>query len=78
MADGIHTFSDLATDFMVRVYALKHGKSADAEHPYGHARIETAVTMILGIILFAVGAGIAINAGIRLSTAQVFVDPPQP
>ena len=75
VADGMHTLSDLATDFMV-LYALKHGKkSADAEHPYGHARIETAVTMILGIILFGVGAGIAINAGIRLSTAQVFVIP---
>ncbi len=75
VADGMHTLSDLVTDFMV-LYALKHGKkSADAEHPYGHARIETAVTMILGIILFAVGAGIAVNAGIRLSSVQTFVIP---
>ena len=75
VADGVHTLSDLATDFMV-LYALKHGKkTADAEHPYGHARIETAVTMILGIILFAVGVGIAVSAGIRLSEAQTFVIP---
>src|SRR3989344_4967922 len=69
IADGMHTLSDLVTDFMV-LFALKHGKKgADEEHPYGHARIETAVTLILGIILLAVGVGIAINAGIRLSTA---------
>jgi cation diffusion facilitator family transporter len=75
VADGVHTLSDLITDFMV-LYALKHGKkAADEEHPYGHARIETAVTLILGIVLFAVGAGIAVNAGIRLSTATAFVIP---
>jgi len=75
IADGFHTLSDFVTDFMV-LFALKHGrKDADQEHPYGHERIETAVTMILGIMLVVVGAGIAINAGIRLSSAQTFVVP---
>jgi len=75
VADGMHTLSDVITDFMV-LFALKHGrKDADAEHPYGHARFETAVTLLLGIMLVAVGAGIAINAGIRLTTAQTFVIP---
>lgn len=75
VADGMHTLSDFITDFMV-LFALKHGrKEADEEHPYGHARIETAVTMILGIMLIVVGGGIAINAGIRLSTAQTFIVP---
>ena len=75
VADGMHTLSDVITDFMV-LFALKHGrKDADAEHPYGHARFETAVTLLLGIMLIVVGAGIAINAGIRLTTAQTFVIP---
>lgn len=75
IADGLHTLSDFITDFMV-LFALKHGrKDADLEHPYGHARIETAVTMILGIMLVVVGAGIAINAGLRLASAQTFVVP---
>jgi len=75
VADGLHTLSDLVTDFMV-LFALKHGKkAADEEHPYGHARIETAVTMILGIMLVVVGAGIAISAGMRLALAQTFVIP---
>ena len=66
VADGIHTLSDLLTDFMV-LFALFHSKkAADAEHPYGHERIETATTLMLGVILFAVGAGIALRAIIRL------------
>ena len=45
IADGIHTLSDLSTDALV-LYAIWHGnKEADADHPYGHGRIETAATL---------------------------------
>jgi len=66
VADGVHTLSDLITDGMV-LFAIQHSvKAADEEHPYGHARIETAVTLVLGIILVAVAAGIAWRAGDRV------------
>jgi hypothetical protein len=40
VADGFHTFCDLVADFLV-LFALMHGhRGADAEHPYGHVRIE--------------------------------------
>ena len=75
VADGLHTLSDFITDFMV-LFALKHSrKGADEDHPYGHARFETAVTLILGIMLLAVGIGIAVSAGMRLHSAQTFVIP---
>lgn len=75
VADGFHTLSDLITDFMV-LFALKHGrKAADEEHPYGHARIETAVTLLLGIILFGVGLAIAARSGFRLYATEAFVAP---
>lgn len=74
IADGFHTLSDLFTDILV-LFAAKHGaKSADEDHPYGHARIETAVTVALSMILIAAGAGIAVNVGLRLS-AQAFATP---
>ncbi|MEK7734754.1 MAG: cation diffusion facilitator family transporter [Pseudomonadota bacterium] len=77
VADGFHTLSDLVSDFMV-LFALAHGrKAADAEHPYGHARIETAMTLILGGMLVAVGIGIAINAGLKLHRGEAFVIPSQ-
>ena len=38
IADGIRSFSDLLTDFMV-LYAAKHShKEADEDHPYGRNR----------------------------------------
>lgn len=75
VADGMHTLSDLITDAMV-LFALKHSaKGADDEHPYGHGRIETAVTMILGAMLLAVGLGIAWRAGAHLLDGARFVVP---
>jgi cation diffusion facilitator family transporter len=75
VADGLHTLSDMVADFLV-LFALAHGrKGADAEHPYGHERIETAVTLILGTILLAVGTGIAVRAALKLASAEAFVTP---
>lgn len=66
MADGLHTFSDLLSDVLV-LFANRHGnKRADAEHPYGHARIETAASLILGASLTVLGVGLLITAGMRL------------
>lgn len=66
VADAMHTLADLSTDLMV-LFAIKHGaKAADEEHPYGHARIETAMTVALGVVLAAVGTGIAVSSGLRL------------
>ncbi len=66
MADGLHTFSDLVSDILV-LYANRHGnRHADANHPYGHARIETAATLILGISLAVIGIALLISAGLRL------------
>lgn len=66
VADGVHSLSDLATDFMV-LFAAKHGsRGADADHPYGHARFETAMTVALGLALIVVAIGIAYDAAYRL------------
>lgn len=66
VAHGLHSFSDLLSDFLV-LYANRQGNHpADDEHPYGHARIETAATLVLGVSLCLVGGGILWNASIRL------------
>ncbi len=66
LADGIHSFSDLASDAMVLI-AVKHaGEEADEDHPYGHARYETLATVALGFILIGVAVGIAYDAMLRL------------
>ena len=66
MADGMHSLADLLSDVLV-LFANRHGsKHADAEHPYGHARIETAASLILGASLGALGIGLLVAAGMRL------------
>lgn len=59
VADGIHSFSDLASDVVVML-GLKWGrKGEDEAHPFGHARIETVAGLLTGIILIATGIGLA-------------------
>jgi cation diffusion facilitator family transporter len=66
VADGMHSLSDLLCDFLV-LFANRHGsKDADADHPYGHARIETATTLVLGLILMGTGAALLWGAAQRL------------
>lgn len=66
MADGLHSLSDLFSDVLV-LFANRHGnRHADARHPYGHARVETAATLILGVFLAALGVGLLVAAALRL------------
>lgn len=62
IADGIHSLSDLVSDFVV-LFAGHHAKKdADDDHPYGHQRFETAASLALGLILLAVGGGMVWSA----------------
>jgi cation diffusion facilitator family transporter len=71
MADGLHSFADLLSDVLV-LFANRHGnRHADADHPYGHARIETATSLILGVSLAALGVGLLIAAGMRLQHPEL-------
>lgn len=74
IADGIHSFSDLLTDFMV-LYAARHShQAADETHPYGHGRIETVATVSLGLVLTGIGIGIAYSAVQRLNEPDVLLE----
>ena len=75
IADGVHSFSDLGTDFMVLFAAKQAYREADAEHPYGHARIETAATVGLGLALIGVAFGIAYDAIHRMLEPELLLHP---
>jgi cation diffusion facilitator family transporter len=75
IADGIHSFSDLFTDFLV-LFAAKHAhRAADEEHPYGHGRIETVATVALGGALLTVAVGISYDAIRRLMEPELLLHP---
>ena len=70
IADGIHSLSDLVADFVV-LFAGHHAqKDADEDHPYGHQRFETAASMVLGLLLLAVGVGMLWSAARKLEAPE--------
>ena len=75
MADGVHTLSDLASDFVVLVAARIANQDADEDHPYGHGRFETLATVILGLALTGVAVGIMLNAISRLLNPETLSQP---
>ena len=70
IADGIHSLSDLVADFVV-LFASHHSKKdADDDHPYGHQRFETAASLVLGLLLLAVGVGMMWSAFRKLEAPE--------
>jgi cation diffusion facilitator family transporter len=75
IADGAHTLSDLLGDFLVLLAARQANAPADADHPYGHGRIETLATVGVGLVLIGVALGIAMDATRRLLSPEELLSP---
>ncbi len=67
IADGVHSLSDLVADFVVLLANRHSQKDADADHPYGHQRFETAGSLILGALLLGVGVGMLWSAFLKIA-----------
>jgi cation diffusion facilitator family transporter len=66
IADGIHSLSDLLSDLLVWIAGRHATQAPDEDHPYGHGRLETLATLVLGALLIMVGVGIGWDATGRL------------
>lgn len=55
IADGIHSLSDLATDFFAIIGNLFSRKPADEKHPYGHGKLEYLTSIGIGCVILIVG-----------------------
>lgn len=62
VADAVHSFSDLATDVVVIVFARISSKPQDDNHDYGHGKYETLATILISLALGIVGIGIWIKS----------------
>jgi Predicted Co/Zn/Cd cation transporters len=70
VADAIHSASDFITDIAVIVGSHFWNSPPDAEHPYGHRRFETLITICIGIAVAIVGIGIGYNAVCNLIVGE--------
>jgi cation diffusion facilitator family transporter len=62
IADAIHSLTDTTTDVAVIAGSHFWSRPPDESHPYGHRRLETLVTVFIGLMLAAAGIGIGWDA----------------
>ena len=66
LADGVHSASDFVTDILLLVSLRIAAKPPDADHQYGHKRVETLMAAAFGLILVGVGASFIRSGVIRI------------
>jgi cation diffusion facilitator family transporter len=66
IADAVHSVSDLFTDVVVLLGIRIGRKPPDERHPFGHARIETLASTIVGIALIATALYLGIKAALNI------------
>lgn len=66
IADAVHSVSDLFTDIVVLLGIGIGRKPPDEEHPFGHARIETLASAIVGMALIATAFYLGIKASLNI------------
>lgn len=66
IADAVHSLSDFITDIVVLLFVRISAKPQDKSHDFGHGKYETLATAIIGVILFAVGAGVLYNGALAI------------
>lgn len=67
VADALHSFSDTSTDIVI-LFGVKYWTAPpDIKHPYGHQKIESFITIIIGLILLFAAFGIGYNAIITIN-----------
>lgn len=66
VVDGIHSFTDVLSDFFVLAIAKVSHEGPDKNHPYGHERFETLGSVALGSLLLATAGALIYDSVIEL------------
>ena len=67
VADAVHSLSDTFSDFLI-LFGVKYWTAPpDSEHPFGHQKIESFITILIGFVLFAAACGIGYHAIITIN-----------
>jgi len=66
IADAVHSVSDLFTDVVVLLGLRIARKAPDEEHLFGHARIETLASAVVGLALIATALYLGVEATLNI------------
>lgn len=70
ISDAIHSASDVFSTIIVMAGIRIAGKRADADHPYGHERLECVASIVLSMVLFATGIGVGLDGISKIQNAD--------
>jgi cation diffusion facilitator family transporter len=62
LADALHSLTDSVTDIAVILGVRYWTAPADEDHPHGHGRIETLITVVIGLAVGGVAIGMSTQA----------------
>ena len=66
ISDAVHSLSDVFATLIAYVGVRLSKRQEDAEHPYGHERLECVASLALGLILAGTGLGIGYSGVLKL------------
>lgn len=70
VADALHSFSDTSSDLVI-LFGVKYWTAPpDEDHPYGHQKIESFVSIVIGLILIIVACSIGYSGVISFLNPQ--------
>lgn len=70
ISDAIHSASDIVSTVIVIIGMHISSKEADADHEYGHERIECIAAVLLAAILAATGLGVGYSGIMSIKNAS--------
>lgn len=62
IADGLHTMSDFITDIVAMIGSKISGRKANKYHPYGYGMVEYITSVLIGIVVLALGLYVSITS----------------
>lgn len=66
VSDAVHSASDVFSTFVVIIGIKLSEKKSDAEHPYGHERMECVAAIVLAAVLAITGFGIGAGGIVKI------------
>ena len=78
IADALHSASDFLTDIGVFIGLKYLAKPPDSSHAYGHGRVETGISLVMGLIIIITGLGIFKGGGMAIIRFFDGISPAKP